>query len=568
MSLDYNSIMAKKPKLIILILLLLFIFTISITAQNTTMKHLFHQNYQLTGNQQFNNAGPFQFENSSTEFALEFVILDHVKSNVGFTVRNQNGKKLFQYLADSIRIAKTTAAAGAKVKSYWRHIVVNYFESGVEVFENGLKTIDFNTDTITAVSAVEINGIFDDEYGMQLNDMLKSFVFHAQPLSPESITESYNTFIASVQNGTLSGTEPHFIVHPFLALPTAKSVNINWETNLPSTAAVKFGKAYPLSGSVQTEKENAIHQITLTGLEPGTNYYAEVEPSINGMQLPPIKLSFKTAPESSEAFRFGIIADTESRPFINTKIARHLWDNRPDFFLLLGDITDGGQKDFKDQWTFEFFAGMNSLMQRVPVVPVAGNGDADLYWFNRYFNPPASEGFYKHTWSNTDFFVLHSSKGEDFEKGGKQYNWLENELEQSKAAWKIVLLHHAPYSSDDDDFGNSWQGPTNLGDPQIRKLVPLFDKYNVDFVMFGHLHCYERSWPLKNNAIDSQNGTVYLMTGGAGGSLENFAPHHTWFNAKTFRGYHYSIANVFENTIRIDTYNIDGSLIDFYEKQK
>jgi hypothetical protein len=164
--------------------------------------------------------------------------------------------------------------------------------------------------------------------------------------------------------------------------------------------------------------------------------------------------------------------------------------------------------------------------------------------------------------------VIHSSKGEEFEKGGKQYDWLENELKQSKAVWKIVLLHHAPYSSDDDDYGNSWQGPTDLGDPQIRKLVPLFDKYNVDFVMFGHLHCYERSWPLKNNTIDSQNGTVYLMTGGAGGSLENFAPHHTWFNAKTFRGYHYSVANVFENSIRIDTYNIDGGLIDFCEKQK
>jgi 3',5'-cyclic AMP phosphodiesterase CpdA len=163
---------------------------------------------------------------------------------------------------------------------------------------------------------------------------------------------------------------------------------------------------------------------------------------------------------------------------------------------------------------------------------------------------------------------LHSSKGEEFEKGGKQYDWFENELKQSQATWKIVLMHHAPYSSDDDDFGNSWQGPTDLGDPQIRKLVPLFDNYNVDFVLFGHLHCYERSWPLKNNAIDTKNGTIYLMTGGAGGSLENFAPHRTWFNAKTFRGYHYSIANIFENTIRIDTYNIDGSLIDFYEKQK
>lgn len=29
-----------------------------------------------------------------------------------------------------------------------------------------------------------------------------------------------------------------------------------------------------------------------------------------------------------------------------------------------------------------------------------------------------------------------------------------------------------------------------------------------------------------------------------------------------------TVANVFENSIRIDTYNIDGSLIDFYEKHK
>jgi hypothetical protein len=446
--------------------------------------------------------------------------------------------------------------------------LVNYFESGVEVFENGRQTADFNTDTITSVSAVAINGFFEDEFGMQLNDMLKSFVFHPLPLSHENVTRNFDDFINAIQNGTLSGAEPHFVVQPFLALPTVKTVNINWETNLPASGLVKFGKNYPLSGSVQTEKESEIQQIVLTGLEPGTNYYAEVEAKVNGLKLPVVKLSFKTAPETTEAFRFGIIADTESRPFINTKIARHLWDNRSDFFLLQGDITDGGQKDFKDQWTFEFFTGMNSLMQRVPVVPVAGNGDADLYWFNRYFNPPATDGFYKFTWSNTDFFVLHSSKSEELENGGKQYNWLENELVQSKATWKIVLLHHAPYSSDDDDFGNSWEGPTALGDPQIRKLVPLFDKYKVDFVMFGHLHCYERSWPLRNNAIDIKNGTVYLMTGGAGGSLENFAPHRTWFNAKTFRGYHYSIANIFENTIWIDTYNIDGSLIDFYEKQK
>jgi predicted phosphodiesterase len=564
----FNVIPAEIIKLIILTFFPINVLTLPMNAQHNTMKQVFHQNYQLTGNQQKISSGPLQFENSSTEFALEFVILDHVKSNVGFIVLNQNGKRLFQYLNDSISIAKTTVASGSKVKSYWRHVVVNYYQNGIAVFENGQQTVELKTDTITAVTELVINGIFDDEYGMQLNDMLKTFVFHPLPLLSKCVNDNFNSFKTAIQNGTLACAEPHYIVQPFLALPTTNKVNLNFETNMPSKSVVKFGKAYPLSGSFQTESEITVHQITLTGLEPSTNYYAEVETTVNGLQLPMVKLSFKTANEKAEAFRFGIIADTESRPFINTKIARHLWDNRPDFFLLLGDITDSGKKEFKDQWTLELFTGMNSLMQRVPVIPVAGNGDADLFWFNRYFNPPTNGGFYAFSWSNTNFFVLNSSKSEEFEKGGKQYDWLENELKQSTAIWNIVLMHHAPYSSDDDDFGNSWQGPTDMGEPQIRKLVPLFDKYHVDFVMFGHLHCYERSWPLKNNKIDIKNGTVYLMTGGAGGTLENFAPHRTWFNAKTFRGYHYSIANVFENTFRIDTYNIDGSLIDFYEKQK
>jgi len=73
MSSDFNTITGAKAKLFILIFFLLLVFTISITAQNITMKHIFHQNYQLTGNQQVNYAGPFQFENSFTEFALEIL---------------------------------------------------------------------------------------------------------------------------------------------------------------------------------------------------------------------------------------------------------------------------------------------------------------------------------------------------------------------------------------------------------------------------------------------------------------------------------------------------------------
>lgn len=129
-------------------------------------------------------------------------------------------------------------------------------------------------------------------------------------------------------------------------------------------------------------------------------------------------------------------------------------------------------------------------------------------------------------------------------------------------------LQHTIQMEEENDYGNTWEGPGDLGDLKVRQLVSLFDKYQVDFVTYGHLHCYERSYPLKNNQIDMENGTTYIIAGGAGGNIEDFAPHRTWFSAKTFRGYHYLIANIYKNSIRLDTYNSDGYLIDFYEKRK
>ena len=40
-------------------------------------------------------------------------------------------------------------------------------------------------------------------------------------------------------------------------------------------------------------------------------------------------------------------------------------------------------------------------------------------------------------------------------------------------------------------------------------LVPLFEKYKVDFVLNGHSHCYQRG---------ELNGVKYVISGGAGAS--------------------------------------------------
>ena len=65
-----------------------------------------------------------------------------------------------------------------------------------------------------------------------------------------------------------------------------------------------------------------------------------------------------------------------------------------------------------------------------------------------------------------------------------QLAWLEKELQNSKAAWKICYFHHPLYSS----------GAFHGASSELRLLLePLFVKYGVQVVFAGHEHVYERS---------------------------------------------------------------------------
>jgi 3',5'-cyclic AMP phosphodiesterase CpdA len=207
------------------------------------------------------------------------------------------------------------------------------------------------------------------------------------------------------------------------------------------------------------------------------------------------------------------------------------------------------------------------LASRIPVFPVPGNGEADLYWYSKYHVLP-STGYYSFTYGNAEFFMLDSNKPEDFAHGGKQYVWLEERLKKSIAKWKFVAHHHAPYSADEDDYGNSWEGQSSLGDLRIRKIVPLYEQYGVDMVFFGHLHTYQRTLPIKNNLVDKQNGVIYVQGGGGGGNLEDFAPSRAWFSAKTYRGHHYFIVTVHGDELNFKMYDTEGRLKDYLDLKK
>ena len=48
-------------------------------------------------------------------------------------------------------------------------------------------------------------------------------------------------------------------------------------------------------------------------------------------------------------------------------------------------------------------------------------------------------------------------------------------------------------------------------------LAHLAHENGVDLIWNGHIHSYERTWPLDKGRPVSKNGTVHLITGGGGG---------------------------------------------------
>jgi hypothetical protein len=83
-----------------------------------------------------------------------------------------------------------------------------------------------------------------------------------------------------------------------------------------------------------------------------------------------------------------------------------------------------------------------------------------------------------------------------------QTGWIEDQLKNSTATWKIAVFHFPPYNYEEPymDIQQAW--------------IPLFDNYHVDMVFSGHVHYYMRSKPMRTGVVaDSyNNGTAYIIS--------------------------------------------------------
>ncbi len=208
-------------------------------------------------------------------------------------------------------------------------------------------------------------------------------------------------------------------------------------------------------------------------------------------------------PTTPPILRFISIADTgtgaEGQYAVAEAMAQYHGQNSFNVAILAGDnIYNNGEFE-KINAVFER-PYQPLLQQGVKFYACLGNHDirtanGDLQVKYPGFNMAGR--YYTFRRESVQFFALDTNDNADWKN---QLVWLEKELSQSTAPWKVVFGHHQVYSS----------GVYGLNQPFIQTLTPMFHKYGVQLYINGHEHSYERT--------RSINGTTYLICGAGAGT--------------------------------------------------
>ena len=102
--------------------------------------------------------------------------------------------------------------------------------------------------------------------------------------------------------------------------------------------------------------------------------------------------------------------------------------------------------------------------------------------------------------------------------------WVASDLAAAKGAtWRFVGFHHPGFNSAKEHFEQQ----------HMRLLAPVFEAGKVDVVFNGHVHNYQRSYPLR--FVPDKQGTL-LVGGRDGKTVRGRVVNGRWTLDKSFDG--------------------------------
>jgi predicted phosphodiesterase len=345
--------------------------------------------------------------------------------------------------------------------------------------------------------------------------------------------------------------------------------------------------------------------VNVKNVDPFVIYHVKVKELMLGKDfayrvLHNNKLVFEStghAPKSNKQdYKFIVIGDIGALTKNQKKLASLMYKLDPDFIAVPGDIVYNS--GLINDYTQKFWPIYNAdnadsigapLMRKIPFIASVGNHDAEdrdmdktpsalsFYYFweqplnglslkegssmvpllkgsqvnKNAFYTAAGKAYpsmtnFSYNYANAHWTVIDADTYVDW-TDTTLLNWVKNDLMNSaEIKWHFVLFHHPGFNSSKVHFEQQ----------QMRLLAPIFEAGKVDVVFNGHVHNYQRSFPLKftpdpiysqkNLSNDNKtsrgrlvngiwtldknfdgektihaNGVIYLVTGAGGQFLYN-----------------------------------------------
>src|SRR5487761_218995 len=260
----------------------------------------------------------------------------------------------------------------------------------------------------------------------------------------------------------------------------------------------------------------AYQHALLDGLRPDTTYHYSV--SNDGRRWGP-DTTFRTGKAGLRDFRFCATGDEDTSTTSSEPVMQSIASFDPDFTIVAGDLSyasdDGVYKGVGTPIPYnpvawdEYFALLGpSAAQSVPWMVGMGNHDVEPLTENGFAGILAR---FPHLGATKAAKGSGSKVVQSFSYGNVAIMGVD---------FIVVFFHHCPYCSG---------GPgSDGGDRTVWQ--PVFDRFDVDLVINGHNHLYERVYPLRGNVVQAEvppggtidpvkQGTTYICTGGGGAGL-------------------------------------------------
>ncbi len=386
--------------------------------------------------------------------------------------------------------------------------------------------------------------------------------------------------------------------------------------------------------AVEGESPFRVYRAALTDLPRGQTF--EYRVSLGGEVV--FQADGRTARPAGEPSRFVAFGDCGADTAGQRAVAFRAYQEHPDLVVITGDVVyaRGRLSEYRERFWPIYNAGTASpdlgapLLRSTPFVAAAGNHDVAardldqfpdglayfLVWDQPLNGPDGAEGphvgnlegsasqrkafldaagetyprmaNFSFDHGDAHWTVIDSNPYVDWTDAGLR-EWLTRDLAAAQqATWRFVTFHHPGFNS-----SHAYSDQQHM-----RQLAPVLEAGKVDVVFSGHVHNYQRSFPLRFEPANPSNrgpkvdgrwtldknydgrtrthpdGVIYIVTGAGGSHLYNPEQEDDRASWQTFthtfrsRDFSLTVADVQGATLTVRQIQPDGEEIDRFVIKK